>query len=237
MSQYPCSELTSQEILERLSLRYGVFQQVPRYAALDELVFTVLTQHTSDLNAERAFDRLRARMPTWRDVLAAPEADVAGAIHHGGMANQKSARIKAILRSILHDRGELCIDFLRQRDLDDARRWLMDLPGVGPKTAAVVMSFALGMPAFPVDTHIHRVSLRLGLIPPKTSADAAHEMMEATTPPEHRFQLHMQLITHGRQVCKARRPLCDECPLNRECPSSTVGDAAMAEARQQEEAS
>ena len=214
--------LTSGEIIERLSARYGRFEQVPRYDPLDELIFTVLTQHTSDLNAERAFDRLKSEMPTWQAVMDALAEEIAAAIHHGGMANQKSVRIKAILRAIETDRGELSIDFLREWAIEDARRWLMALPGVGPKTAAVVMSFALGMPAFPVDTHIHRVSLRLGLIPPKTSADAAHVLMEAATPASDRFQLHMQLITHGRQVCKARRPLCDECPLSDECPSSTV---------------
>ena len=214
--------LSSGDIIERLSARYGLFEQVPRYDPLDELIFTVLTQNTSDLNAERAFDRLKEEMPTWAQVMEAPAEDIAAAIHHGGMANQKSVRIKAILRVIEADRGELSIDFLREWDIESARSWLMVLPGVGPKTAAVVMSFALGMPAFPVDTHIHRVSLRLGLIPPKTSADAAHALMESTTPEADRFQLHMQLITHGRQVCKARRPLCDDCPLSDECPSSTV---------------
>ena len=210
------------EIISRLAERYGLFEQVPRYDALDELIFTVLTQHTSDLNAGRAFDRLRELIPSWRAVMAAPDAEIAAAIHHGGMANQKSVRIKAILRAIEAERGELSIDFLREWELEDARRWLMALPGVGPKTAAVVMSFALGMPAFPVDTHIHRVSLRLGLIPPRTTADAAHALMESATPEGDRFQLHMQLITHGRQVCKARRPLCDECVLSVECPSSTA---------------
>ena len=209
-------------IIERLSRCYGLFEQVPRYGALDELIFTVLTQHTSDVNAERAFDRLRREIPSWRAVMVATDAEIAAAIHHGGMANQKSVRIKAILRAIDKERGELSIDFLRDWELEDARRWLMALPGVGPKTAAVVMSFALGMPAFPVDTHIHRVSLRLGLIPPGTSADDAHALMESATVAGDRFQLHMQLITHGRQVCKARRPLCGECVLAEDCPSSTV---------------
>ena len=214
--------LSSGEIISRLSGRYGSFEQVPRYDALDELIFTVLTQHTSDLNAGRAFDRLRELIPTWRAVMVAPDSEIAAAIHHGGMANQKSVRIKAILHAIYVERGELSIDFLREWELEAARQWLMALPGVGPKTAAVVMSFALGMPAFPVDTHIHRVSLRLGLLPPRTSADAAHVLMESAVPEGDRFQLHMQLITHGRQVCKARRPLCGECVLSAECPSSTA---------------
>ncbi len=214
--------MSPDSIIEKLVAVYGEFEQTPRYDALDELIFTVLTQHTSDLNAERAFNRLRATISSWEEVMVADQQQIADAIFHGGMSNQKSKRIKDILAAILDRHGELEIDFLRGLDLDDARKWLMDLPGVGPKTAAVVMVFALGMPAFPVDTHIHRVSKRLGLIEEKTTADAAHAIMEAKVEPELRFQLHMQLITHGRQICKARRPLCGECPLSEECPSSTV---------------
>ena len=214
--------ITPERIIEELSALYGIFEQTPRYNALDELIFTVLTQHTSDLNAERAFDRLRETIPTWEEVMVADQQSIADSIFHGGMSNQKSKRIKDILAAILDRHGALEIDFLREYSLEVARDWLMELPGVGPKTAAVVMSFALGMPAFPVDTHIHRVSKRLGLIDEKTTADAAHAIMEGKVPPELRFQLHMQLITHGRQICKARRPLCGECPLSVGCPSSTV---------------
>jgi len=210
------------EVVERLTAIYGEFEQTPRYDALDELIFTVLTQHTSDLNAERAFDRLRETIPSWEEVLTADRQVIADAIYHGGMSNQKSKRIQDILAAILERHGALEIDFLRAWELDDARRWLMALPGVGPKTAAVVMSFALGMPAFPVDTHIHRVSKRLGFIDAKTTADAAHAIMESMVQPDLRFQLHMQLITHGRQICKARRPRCGDCPLSARCPSSTA---------------
>ena len=216
------SRMSPEAIIQKLSAIYGEFEQTPRYNALDELIFTVLTQHTSDLNAERAFDRLREKIPTWEEVMVAEQQEIAAAIFHGGMSNQKSKRIKDILADILERHGDLEIEFLREYSLDEARQWLMDLPGVGPKTAAVVMVFALGMPAFPVDTHIHRLSKRLGFIEEKTSADAAHGIMEAKVAPELRFQLHMQLITHGRQICKARRPLCDQCPLSDKCPSSTV---------------
>ena len=218
----PKRRISPDRIIDELVQIYGEFEQTPRYNALDELIFTVLTQHTSDLNAERAFDRLRDIIPTWEEVMNAEQQVIADAIFHGGMSNQKSKRIKDILAEILDRHGELEIDFLREYELDEARKWLMDLPGVGPKTAAVVMSFALGMPAFPVDTHIHRVSKRLGLIDQKTTADAAHAIMESKVQPELRFQLHMQLITHGRQICKARRPLCERCPLSGDCPSSTV---------------
>ncbi len=219
MTHVPISPET---IIDRLSELYGEFVQKPRYKALDELIFTVLTQHTSDINAERAFDRLRSKIPTWEEVMVADQESIAEAIFHGGMSNQKSKRIKDILATISQKHGDLEIDFLREQDLEAARKWLMNLPGVGPKTAAVVMSFALGMPAFPVDTHIHRVSKRLGLIDAKTSADDAHAIMEAAVEPDLRFQLHMQLITHGRQICKARRPLCAQCPLSSECPSSEL---------------
>ena len=216
----PTRRISPDRIIDELVQIYGEFEQTPRYNALDELIFTVLTQHTSDLNAERAFDRLRDIIPTWAEVMNAEQQVIADAIFHGGMSNQKSKRIKDILTDILERHGELEIDFLREYELDEARKWLMELPGVGPKTAAVVMAFALGMPAFPVDTHIHRVSKRLGLIDQKTTADAAHPIMESKVQPELRFQLHMQLITHGRQICKARRPLCGMCPLSSDCPSS-----------------
>ena len=208
------------QIAERLEPLYGPVTWEPRLNALDELIFTVLTQHTSDLNAERAFKALQARYPTWPDVIAAPDTEVADAIRSGGLANQKSVRIQQILAAILDKRGEFDIQFLGQLPLDEAKAWLQDLPGVGPKTAAVVLSFALGMPAMPVDTHIHRVAGRLGLLRPGTSADDAHDVLEEIVPPDDRFVFHVLLITHGRQICKARRPLCGECPLEAPCPGS-----------------
>lgn len=208
-------------IFERLAPLYGPIEWKPRYNALDELIFTVLTQHTSDLNAERAFNELRRRIPEWMDVIEADPVEVAEAIQSGGLANQKSVRIQRILREILERHGKLEIEFLKEFSVDEARDWLTALSGVGPKTAAVVMAFSLGMPAFPVDTHIHRVSGRLGLIRQGTSADDAHIVMEKVVEPEDRFPLHVLLITHGRQICKARRPLCARCPLKMECPSSS----------------
>jgi endonuclease-3 len=206
-------------IFEKLLPLYGPIEWKPRYNALDELIFTVLTQHTSDLNAERAFDELRRRINTWEQVLEAPVMDVADAIQHGGLANQKSVRIQKILGEILERHGQLELEFLNELDVEEARTWLTQLSGVGPKTAAVVMAFALGMPAMPVDTHIHRVSRRLGMIRKGTTADDAHVVLEKLFAPDDRFPLHVLLITHGRKTCKARRPLCGECPLNENCPS------------------
>ncbi len=206
-------------IIEELEPLHGPIEWNPRYNALDELIFTVLTQHTSDLNAERAFDELRRRIPTWGEVIEAETEAVAKAIQSGGLANQKSVRIQAILMEIVRRHGALELEFLKDLEVDEARNWLTDLPGVGPKTAAVVMAFALGMPAIPVDTHIHRVSGRLGLIREGTSADDAHIVLEKIVEPQDRFNLHVLLITHGRQICKARRTLCDKCPLGDRCPS------------------
>ena len=207
---------------ERLNSIYGPIEWRPRMVALDELIFTVLTQHTSDLNAERAYDSLRKKLPTWGEVIEADTEAVASAIRQGGLANQKSVRIQKILAEILKRLGNFELEFLAILPLEEARSWFTTLPGVGPKTAAVVMAFSLNMPAFPVDTHIHRVSKRLGLISQKTTAVQAHPIMEALIPENDRYNMHVLLITHGRQICKARVPLCEACPLAVECPASTV---------------
>ena len=213
-------------VQKRLNAIYGPIHWRPRMIALDELIFTVLTQHTSDLNAERSYDALRKAMPTWASVIEAETQKIADAIHHGGLANQKSVRIQQILTEILHRLGHFELEFLSDLPLEEARSWLTSLPGVGPKTAAVVMAFSLKMPAFPVDTHILRVSKRLGLIGRKVSADQAHPIMENMIPSDNRYDMHVLLITHGRQICKARVPQCGRCPLDQECPASTKKQTA-----------
>ena len=196
--------------------------------ALDELLFTVLTQHTSDSNAEVAYRAMRERYPTWGEVLEADTDLLANAIRHGGLANQKAPRLQAILAEILKRRGDFSIDFLAELPLDDAREWLTTLSGVGPKTAAVTLAFSLGMPAMPVDTHVYRIGRRLGLISLTTSVDEAHAVMESQVPPERVYAYHVQLIAHGRRTCKAQRPLCDDCPLADLCPSADAFRAAAA---------
>ena len=207
------------DIFAALEPLYGPVEWKPRYDALNELIFTVLTQHTSDLNAERAFDSLRTQFPEWALVAQADPEQIAAVIRHGGLANQKSVRIKQILIEVRDRVGQFDLDLLKTMQLEEARSWLTSLPGVGPKTAAVVMAFALGMPAMPVDTHIHRVSTRLGLIRKGTTADEAHPVLESITDPEQRFPLHVLLITHGRRTCRARNPVCTDCPLAGVCPS------------------
>jgi endonuclease-3 len=190
-----------------------------RLDGVSELVLTILSQHTSDLNSEKAYRELRRRLDSWEEVLAASPEEVADAIWIGGLARVKAPRIQEVLRAVLELRGELDISFLARLPLAEAKAWLIGLPGVGPKTAAVVLCFSLGMPAFPVDTHVHRVSRRLGLIGPKVTADEAHDLLESAISPEQVFSFHVYLITHGRRVCKAQRPLCGQCVLAHGCPS------------------
>ncbi len=184
---------------------------------IDELINTILSQNTNDANRDRAYRALRSALPTWEQVRDAPVRKVIDAIRPAGLANQKGPRLQAVLRRIAAERGELNIDFLRDLPVDDAKAWLMALDGVGPKTASIVLLFALGKPAFPVDTHIHRVTGRLGLIPPKTSADKAHEILAALVPPEWYYAFHLNVIAHGRAVCKALRPQCEVCVLQKHC--------------------
>jgi endonuclease III len=189
-----------------------------RVDPLSELIAVVLSQHTSDVNSERAFNSLRARYPDWESVRRAPTPDVADAIRSGGLAVIKAARIQRILDQILEARGALSLDFLDALSLDAARAFLRGLDGVGPKSAACVLLFSLDKPAMPVDTHVHRVAGRLGLIPRGTSAEAAHEQLERMVPPEEVYRFHVNLIWHGRKICKASRPRCAVCPVNGLCP-------------------
>ncbi len=185
--------------------------------AIDELVSTLLSQNTNDGNRDKAFAALRAALPTWEAVRDAPPAVVVNAIRPAGLANQKGPRIQQILRAITHERGLLDLDFLRHWPPAEARGWLMKFKGVGPKTAAIVLQFSFGIPAFPVDTHVYRVTGRLGLRPEKMSVEAAHLHFEALLPPETYSAVHLNLIRHGREVCRAQRPACPKCILRRSC--------------------
>ena len=185
--------------------------------ALDELVSTVLSQNTNDANRDRAFEALRRRFPTWEQVRDAEEAEVVAAIRPAGLANQKGPRIQQLLRSISQERGSLDLSFLEKLTTQEARDWLMRFKGVGPKTAAIVLQFSLEKPAFPVDTHIYRVSGRLGLRPAKMSVEQAHEHLAALLPPETYYAAHLNIIRLGREICQARRPNCPACPLQAMC--------------------
>lgn len=201
------------QINRRLIEHYGPREHYGSRDPLDELVLTILSQNTSDRNSGRAFRMLRGRYSTWEAVLDADTRELAEAIRVGGLANIKASRIQQVLREIIARRGSLNLSFLCAMDLPEARAWLTSLPGVGPKTAACVLCFACGMPALPVDTHVHRVSKRLGLIGAKISADAAHELLESALDPSDIYSFHVNMILHGRQICHAQRPVCQRCPL------------------------
>lgn len=192
----------------------------PRWTRLDgvsEMVATILSQNTNDANRDLAYTRLRARFNTWEAVRDAKTDDIVEAIRPAGLANQKGPRIQQALRRITEERGALNIDFLAALPVDEARAWLTSINGIGPKTAAIVLLFCYDRPAFPVDTHVHRVTGRLGLRPESLSADDTHTLMEALCPPGAEGPFHLNLIRHGREVCAARRPMCEACALRKEC--------------------
>jgi endonuclease-3 len=196
---------------------YGTPTWRPHHPPLDELILTILSQHTSDVNSIRAFKALRAAFPAWEAVRDAPVAAVAAAIQSGGLAQVKAPRIQAVLRRIWEERGSFDLAFLQTTPLAAARAWLTELPGVGPKTAACVLLFSCGRPALPVDTHVHRVTRRLGLVPDRISAEGAQLLLESLVPPDDYYAFHLNLIRHGREVCKAPRPLCERCVVRSWC--------------------
>ena len=185
--------------------------------AIDELVSTILSQNTNDVNRDRGFNALRAKLPTWESVRDAKAQDVIAAIRPAGLANQKGPRIQQVLRAITEERGSLDLNFLADLPVEEARAWLTKFNGVGPKTAAIVLCFSLNMPAFPVDTHIYRVSGRTGLRPEKMTVEQAHPYLESVFPPETYYAAHLNLIRLGREVCGARKPNCPKCPINKLC--------------------
>jgi endonuclease-3 len=201
-------------LLERT---YGAKHNTPGGDPLDGLIGTILSQATSDVNSSRAHRALRAAYPDWEAVLAAPEEQLADVIRAGGLANLKARRIQETLAALKAARGGLDLALLDDLPLDEALAWLRRLPGVGPKTAACVLLFDLGRPALPVDTHVHRVARRLGLIGPKVSAERAHGELQAQLEPDQVYEFHVNMIAHGRRRCRAPLPRCAECPLTGAC--------------------
>ena len=210
------------EIISRLGREYGTRQWHVGEDAMSVLVKTILSQNTSDVNSHRAFASLRERFPDWEMVAAAGIDELAESIKSGGLAVIKAKRIKFTLQHIQDRNGGFALDFLAELPLSESKAWLRQLPGVGPKTAGCVLLFGLGKPAFPVDTHIFRLAKRLGLIGSKVSVDVAHDILESIFPSSHVYQLHIQMIEHGRRVCHAQRPRCDGCILADVCPSTSL---------------
>lgn len=202
---------------------YGEPNWMPGLDPLSELVATILSQHTSDVNSHRAFATLQASFRDWEEVRRAPVARIAEAVRSAGLAKVKAPRIKETLDYVAEhgprssEGSPLRLDFLAEFEVAEAKAWLRAIPGVGPKTAACVLMFALNKPALPVDTHVYRVSSRLGLLDARTSVEAAHAQLEALVAPENMYAFHVLLVTHGRRVCRAQQPRCAVCNLKEEC--------------------
>lgn len=206
-------------LVRRLEKVYGPFEPKPATDPLDGLILTILSQATNDTNSRRAFARLRERFPRWEQVRDAPAEQIEAAIRPGGLARNKARTIREVLR-ILDARPEgLSLDHLAERPTAEAMDLLTALPGVGTKTASCVLLFDLGRPVMPVDTHVHRLARRLGLVRDRATADQTHAALMKITPPELVYRFHIWLIAHGRAVCRSQRPTCRECALRELCPS------------------
>ncbi len=205
------------DIFKKMADVYGMPTWRQHLPPVDELVSTILSQSTSDLNRDKGFFALKERYPNWEAVMNAPEAEVIETIRPAGLSNQKGPRIQSALRFVAAERGEINLDFLADMPLEEAKEWLVRIKGIGPKTTAIILLFAFGRPAFPVDTHVHRVTRRLGLIGPKVSAEKAHDILPEMGDPDTFYAFHLNIIRHGREICRARGPKCEICPLQAYC--------------------
>ena len=204
-------------VLRLLRAEYGSGRRHERSNPTDSLIATILSQHTADRNSGVAFTQLKERYGTWADITDANVNELAAVIRPAGLGNIKAARIQSVLHELNRRHGSMDLAFLNDLPLMQAREMLRTLPGVGPKTAACVLLFACDLPALPVDTHVHRVTKRLGLIGATDSAERAHDALEALVPAEDVYDFHVTVIAHGRQVCQARRPRCEMCVLQKHC--------------------
>lgn len=204
-------------ICETLDAEYGALVWRSHGEPMGTLVATILSQHTSDKNSERAYDNLRRTFPDWDAVRTATVTEIADAIRSGGLADAKAPRIKSVLQAIYEDRETTDLDFLEDMSTEAARTYLLGFHGVGPKTMACVLMFSLGRPVLPVDTHVFRVSHRLGLIGQKIGEAKAHNALESLLLPERVYAFHVHMIRHGRRVCVAQRPRCSACALQDRC--------------------
>ena len=206
-------------VMRLLALRYGEPHWRNPLPALDELISTILSQNTNDRNRDAAFNNLKRVLPSWEMVRDAHPTQVIDAIRTAGLANQKGPRIQQVLKEITAERGNLEFGFLAEMELEQARKWLLHFKGVGPKTAAIVLCFSLGKPAFPVDTHIYRVTGRLQLRDARLNVEKTHHYLERIFPQEKYYEAHLNLIRLGREICHPHKPQCPACPLNKICPT------------------
>lgn len=211
------TKVAIRKLVETLEAKYGKGDERRRLDPMDELISCILSQNTTDATSFPTFFRLRDRYPTWEQVARLSERQLANEIRAVGLANQKARAIRAVLRELYRRFGDYTLEPLRKMDLEEARRFLLLLPGVGPKTAAIVLCFGFDLPVIPVDTHVFRVSWRLGLIEKKVGPERAHRLLEEMVPSELAYRFHVALIRHGRRACHARKPACHECVVRRRC--------------------
>lgn len=224
----PAGRQNEEERIRAITARLAEVQPPSRKVRrdpLDELILTILSQSTSDANCYRGWEALRARYPDWDAALAAPDGEVEEIIRPAGLSRQKSATILSVLARLRDDHGSLSLDHLEAMDDADASEYLTGFKGVGMKTAACVLCFSMGRDVIPVDTHVHRIALRLGLVPEGTNAVRTHEILNEIVPPELRYELHVLWIGHGRTVCVARGPRCEECALSDRCQKWESGNS------------
>ena len=202
---------------------YGYRRWQTRSDPVSELIVTILSQNTSDVNSRRAFESLVSSFHDWKAIEQASIRDISASIRSGGLADVKAKYIKRALEYIYQKRGDIELEFLKQSPMEEARDWLMQIPGVGIKTASCVLLFSLSMPALPVDTHVFRVAKKLGLIDSKVPVDQAHHLLEKMVPANDILTFHVTMIEHGRKVCKAQRPHCYDCILKQICPGRESG--------------
>ncbi|MFO7793469.1 MAG: endonuclease III [Candidatus Nanohaloarchaea archaeon] len=201
------------EINQRLKDYYGEPERPTDQSGIDYLVETILSQNTNDINRDKAFKQLKEKYDSWDQVEKSDREELIDTIRVAGLGPTKAERIQESLRIVREDQGEYSLEFIDEMSIEDGKKWLTDIPGIGPKTAAIILCFYFGKPVMPVDTHVHRISQRLGLIPEGTSREKAHEILEDRVPDELIYEFHILLIYHGREHCKAQNATCCEGPL------------------------
>jgi len=206
----------TQELIKRLDDHYGLKEWTRWREPVGELVRTILSQNTTDKNSLKAYADLQEAYPTWEDILVADEKDLADVIRSGGLANTKAKKIKKALAEIKQQHGVIDLEFLAEYELSKAEDYLVSLDGVGPKTAACVLIFSFNFPIIPADTHVHRLSNRIGVVDGSTR-EKTQNLLQDVIPDKDKYSFHLNLIEHGRQVCKAKNPICDNCFLQDIC--------------------
>lgn len=204
-------------VFEQLVAEYGRPTWSGPGDPFETLVRTIIAQNTSSPNKERALTRLQDRFPVWEMLADAPQIEIVDALYSAGLAHQKARRLQRIVREVLNERGDLDLTFLDEYPLEEARAWLMRLPGVGPLTASLVLLFARGRPALPVNTGLCRCAKRLGIIPPTVSTARAHDVLQAVLDPDDVYAFHVTMVRHAKDVCRSSRPRCDDCVLMPQC--------------------